>query len=335
MRKAILPFLIILSWFLNSCKTDFDINAEKKDIAIVYGLLDQTQPVQYIKITRAFLGEGNAIEMAADAGSSSYGNDLEVTITQISNGNEVHTFTLEKTTIANKDSGIFYYPVQDVYRFIPSQQLAVADSFRLKIKNLITGNQITAATNLIHDFTIMKPSYNPENPLLGLVGSNLAYNTLEASWKSGKNGRIYEPWFRFHYREVNLTTHDTTDKFVDWHLSTVKSETLKGGETLLTNYNSEDFYRRVAAEVPVDYNVVRLIGMVDFVISAGADELSIYIDLNKPSNSIIQERPLYTNIGNGLGIFSSRYTKTLSYNLTSFSVEKLMHGEYTSELNFQ
>ncbi|HNZ41949.1 MAG TPA: hypothetical protein PLB59_00245 [Bacteroidales bacterium] len=335
MRKAILPVLLILSLFLNSCKTDFDINAEKKDIAIVYGLLDQTQPVQYVKITRAFLGEGNAIEMASDAALSSYGNDLEVTITQISNGNEVNTFVLEKTTIADKDSGMFYYPAQDVYRFIPGQQLAAADSFRLKIRNLVTGNQVTAATNLIHDFSIMKPSYNPENPLLGLVGSNLAYNTLEASWKSGKNGRVYEPWFRFHYREVNLTTHDTTDKFVDWHLSTVKSETLKGGETLLTNYNSEDFYRRVAAEVPVDYNVVRLIGMVDFVISAGADELSIYIDLNKPSNSIIQERPLYTNIGNGLGIFSARYTKKLTYNLTSFSIDKLMHGEYTSELNFQ
>ncbi|HNX07123.1 MAG TPA: hypothetical protein PKL96_06030 [Bacteroidales bacterium] len=335
MRRAILFSLIIFCGFFYSCKTDFDINAEKKDIAIVYGLLDQTQSVQYVKITRAFLGEANAIEMAADAALSSYGNDLEVTITQISNGNEVNTFTLEKTSIADKDSGIFYYPVQDVYSFAPGQPLAAADSFRLIIKNLVTGNQINAATNLIQDFPIMKPSYNPENPLLGLVGSNLAYNTLEASWKSGKNGRVYEPWFRFHYREVNLTTQDTADKFVDWHLNTVKAETLKGGETLLTNYNSEDFYRNVAAKVPVDYNVVRLIGMVDFVISAGADELSIYIDLNKPSTSIIQERPLYTNIGNGLGIFSSRYTKKFSYKLTSFSIEKLLHGEYTSELNFQ
>jgi len=335
MRKAIFLLLLILCWFCYSCSTDFDINAEKKDITIVYGLLDQTQSVQYVKITKAFLGEGNAIEMAADPALSSYGNDLEVTITQISNGNEVNLFTLEKTTVSDKDSGMFYYPAQDVYKFTPGTPLAPADSFRLKIKNIYTGNVVTGATNLIHDFVIVKPSYNPDYPQLGFVSPTMAYNTLDAEWRSGKNGRIYEPWFRFHYKEVNLTTHDTTDKFVDWHLATVKSEKLTGGEPLITTYNSEDFYRNVAAKVPVDNNVVRLIGMIDFVISAGGDELSIYIDLNKPSSSIIQERPLYTNIGNGLGIFSSRYTKQLSYNLTSFSKDKLIHGEHTSQLGFQ
>jgi len=115
----------------------------------------------------------------------------------------------------------------------------------------------------------------------------------------------------------------------------MKADKLDGGESMVTNFNSEDFYRNIAAKVPVDNNVVRLIGMVDFIISAGGDELSIYIDLNKPSTSIVQERPVYTNIANGLGIFSCRYTKKYSYNLSAFSFYKLMHSEYTSNLNFE
>jgi len=335
MRAIIFPALFISLLFCYSCSTDFDINAEKKEIAIVYGLLNQTDTAQYVKITKAFLGENNALEMATDPAYSSYGEDLEVTVTQIHNGSEAGTYTLDKVWISDKDTGIFYSPLQEVYRFIPTTPLSPSDSFRLRIYNTYSGNVVTATTNLIHDFSITKPVYNPDNPQLGLVGASLTYGTFEATWKSGKNGRIYEPLFRFHYREVNINTNDTTDKYVDWRLSTVKSEKLNGGEALSTNYNTEDFYKNIAAKVPVDANVVRLIGKVDFIISAGGDELSIYMDLNEPSTSIIQERPLYTNISNGLGIFSCRYTKKYSYNLTAFSIQKLMNGEYTSNLGFE
>jgi len=336
MRPIFFPLLLLSLMCFYSCSTDFDINADKKDIAIVYGLLDQTDTVQYVKITRAFLCEGNALEMARDPESGSYGDELEVTVTQIHNGNETGTLTLQKTLVSGKDSGMFYYPQQEVYKFnFPNPAAVSNDSFRLRINNIYTGNVVTASTNMIHDFSITKPLYNPDNPQLGLVGPSLEYSIFEASWKSAKNGRIYEPLFRFHYREVNNTTHDTVNKYVDWHLSRVKSEKLDGGEVLFTNYNSEEFYRNIAARVPVDYNVSRLIGKVDFIISVGGDELSIYIDLNKPSTSVIQERPVYTNISNGLGIFSCRYTKKYSYNLTTFSKENLINGAYTSNLGFE
>ena len=64
------------------------------------------------------------------------------------------------------------------------------------------------------------------------------------------------------------------------------------------------------------------------------DELSTYIDLNRPSNSIIQERPAYTNISNGIGIFSCRHTKKYSYNLASYSIDSLLHSKYTGNLGF-
>ena len=40
----------------------------------------------------------------------------------------------------------------------------------------------------------------------------------------------------------------------------------------------------------------------------GTVELKTYIDVNKPFSGIVQERPTYKNINNGIGLFSSRFT---------------------------
>ena len=40
----------------------------------------------------------------------------------------------------------------------------------------------------------------------------------------------------------------------------------------------------------------------------GAQDLKTYIDVNQPFSGIVQERPVFSNIDNGVGLFSSRYT---------------------------
>jgi hypothetical protein len=165
------------------------------------------------------------------------------------------------------------------------------------------------------------------------------FGVYETKWKSAKNGRIYQPYFRFHYKEVNKTTLDTTSKYVDWYLSSLESSSLDGGEDMITSYNGESFFKNLQAHIPVDPNIDRVIGKTDYVIAVGGDELSIYMDLNKPSTTIIQERPAYTNVSSvgmtDVGIFSCRYLKIYSYNLTSFTRDKLFSSDYTSQLGFK
>ena len=56
---------LFVSVFLLSCKEDFDIAAEKKDIPVVYGLLSRQDTAHYIKVERAFLVPGrSAFEIA-------------------------------------------------------------------------------------------------------------------------------------------------------------------------------------------------------------------------------------------------------------------------------
>ena len=45
---------------------------------------------------------------------------------------------------------------------------------------------------------------------------------------------------------------------------------------------------------------------LDVTLMAAAQDLSTYILLNQNSNSIVVDRPEYSNIDNGIGILSSR-----------------------------
>jgi hypothetical protein len=47
---------------------------------------------------------------------------------------------------------------------------------------------------------------------------------------------------------------------------------------------------------------------LDLVMTVGTDDLKTYINVNKPFSGIVQERPAFSNIDNGIGLFSSRYT---------------------------
>jgi hypothetical protein len=332
-RSIRLAVFLMAGLFLASCETDFDINAPGSDITVVFGLLDQNDSIHKIKITKAFLGEDDAILMAQDPVNSDYGDILTVQLEEYLNGALSRTFQCTRTEITDKEEGLFYYPNQYIY--VVSADLKTNATYRVVITNNETSKVVEAETGLVGDFSVEKPYYNPSNPVLNLVGNNGLYVEGEAKWKSAVNGRLYEPVFRFNYREVDQTTSDTTDKHIDWRLTSVKSQSLVGGEIMINLYNSEAFYRYLEANIPVDYNKTRLIGKVDFIISVGGDELTTYIDLNGPSSSIIQERPAYTNISNGIGIFSCRRTIQKSFNLSFYSVDKLINGEFTNQLNFQ
>jgi len=58
--------------------------------------------------------------------------------------------------------------------------------------------------------------------------------------------------------------------------------------------------------------------------TVGSEDLETYINVNKPITGIVQERPQFTNINNGIGLFSSRFKKIrFDYDLTSSTLDYL------------
>lgn len=85
MIKRFLSLLFLAAFFLQSCSEDLKLSGDFKETAIVYGLLDQADSLHYVKITRAFIGPGNALDIAQIA-DSSYFDQVDATISEVVNG---------------------------------------------------------------------------------------------------------------------------------------------------------------------------------------------------------------------------------------------------------
>jgi hypothetical protein len=73
---------------------------------------------------------------------------------------------------------------------------------------------------------------------------------------------------------------------------------------------------------------------LDLIITGVTQELETYINLTNPTAAVTQDRPLYTNIENGIGIFASRNSKKNLYNHYLYINDSLIANPITSNLGF-
>ena len=83
-------FIITIFTLLGGCSNSLSLLAPYKEIVSVYGLLNQDDPIQYIRIERVFAGAQNAYTMAQNQDSVYFkSGDLKVTLQRWINGAQV------------------------------------------------------------------------------------------------------------------------------------------------------------------------------------------------------------------------------------------------------
>ncbi len=323
----LLLFILVFAVF-TSCETDFNPNAEYKDISVVYGILNKYDSISYIKVNKAFLGEMNAYTMAQYEDSSSYGNNLEVKIEEINGSTISKTFYFDTTTIYNKEPGIFYAPNQIVYKCLTYKQFDTINyepSYKLIIRNKKTGKLITSSTKLVNAIYIS----NPNSDYFDLPSAG----KKKIEWNSVKYGKAYQLVIRFNYFENGIA------KKLDMEFPAIKSKELTGNEGMVVEFPSSFFFRTLQSNIPVIPGIVRNVGKIELIVSVAADDFSTYLDVNAPSGSIVQVRPEFSNISNGIGIFSARsnntFKNTRKLDMGGKTNDSLKFGQYTRELGFQ
>jgi hypothetical protein len=330
--KKITGIVFISILLYSACKTDFNPDAKWKDITVVYGLLSQNDSIHYVKINKAFLGQGNALVFAQNPDSSTYGNNLLVWVEEWNNGNRTNLWYLDTTTIYNKEPGVFYYPKQVIYKFVAKlDSIDPGIDYRLYIKNNKTGKMVSAHTGLVQKVDVLLPAPKSQIPCA-------TPNYVQVIWNPSYYGKLYQLDILFTYSEKNILTGITVLKTLDWNIGTITSPTTSGNDSPLElDFVGESFYSFLKGNIPVLPNVVRSATNypLQFIFSIGADNLNTYIEVNAPSSSIVQDRPVFTNIVNGFGIFSARYRQTESHFLNDYSMDSLYYGSYTKNLNFQ
>jgi len=336
MKYLILSILILAAV---SCKTDFSVNGEYEERAVVHFLLDQGQEFHFLKLNKTFLGDGNANDFAMIADSSDFNNVVAI-VQEFKNGSEQRSWTLQDTLIENKDSGAFYYPTQKLY-FFKANDLDEDAVYRLNIDIENGKHIITGQTELVKGVTVNTPTLVTQ---IGFAEANVplnGYRTQQIRFTPG-TGAIFNVQMDFNYAEE--TAAGTELKTINWNLGDLPAEDITTG-TGNVSAQGEFFYQLVRDNIPVaDANIIRrYVNSFEIRVTAGSDDLYTYMLVNQPTSSIAQNKPQYSNVEGALGIFSSRATVTLfktaflapnTRALSTNSTRELCEGQYTFDRGF-
>jgi hypothetical protein len=208
-----------------------------------------------------------------------------------------------------------------VYETDPSTKWKVKNGYnfvKLFIYNKRDQQTISSSTGVVGKLTsqdILQPQLNQ----ITFV-TDSANVSREAMVVAPVNAKVFSFVFRFHYTENN-----SDHKYLDWNIGTVKSTHLTGGDRVICTYAPSSFFNYLTTNIVYIPGVTRSVSSnsIELRITFGGDDLSTYVDVNEPSIGIIQERPQYSNITGGLGIFSSRSSFSKFYSLDENSTNFL------------
>jgi hypothetical protein len=331
-NKLIATVISSVSLLLGACTTDVDIIADYKEKAVVYAFLDISQPIQYFKINKVFLGVGDANQMATVPDSVNFNPaDMNIVLEKYKDGSLISAIKLRDTIIQGGQEGLFSKENNIIYF---TRELMDASCFyTLKIENTKTGYKAEASSNVIKAiaFAAGRTSFN----FVGSDGKYTPNNSIE--WNSVPNAKVFQLTFRFHYKEFKNGV-DTLYKTIDWLFAEQYALSTTGGLLIKKSIKGEEFFtflKSVKASYFSDNTFKRIAFRGQLIITAVGENYQIYRDLNAPFSSNFQEKPVYTNIKNGIGIFDSRVTTyDLPRPFNSFTIDEIVDGKYTDDLGF-
>ncbi|MCC6600955.1 MAG: DUF4249 family protein [Crocinitomicaceae bacterium] len=360
-RLSFLLFVLLLSVMWYSCSTEVDLNAPYKSTTVVFGLLDPAADTQWIKINKTFLGDGNNLEYSLIRDSSEYDfSEFEqLAILEIVGGQVINTFPLQEKTIHNKEvNGIFYAPEQSIYYFATPlinghPRLNEAADYQLVI-DFYDRPDISAVTNVVKQGQISFIQPQPTSTISMAMytgGGDVEYvKEVNVKWTAAENVVLYDFTLRFLYTEILNGVAE--NKFIDYKIGQYKNNNILMGQTLTHHFDGESFFSFLGNRLEKNPEIQRPIGFYDGTatrcfemrMAMGNDELNTYNEVNSPVTGVIQERPGYTNIDGGIGLFASRSFFVLdsirlmaSGNIGGPQIGNLValkSGNYTVGLNF-
>lgn len=326
-----LSVVIFLFMLFASCANEVEIyDDEYTEVTVVYGLLSQAETDHYLKITKAYQTEGNILLAAKENDISQYdADDLEVWVDVYNQNNVfINTHYFDTVLITNKDTGTFYAPEQIVYN-LEDIELNQNHTYKLFVKIKESGKLIDSETQLVKDFSIKTPNLGIQT--YGFTG---IYPTT-IDWVSADNGLLYDVSFRFYYTELN-SANESSSHYVDWYLGRKRAINDEGGDIVGLEYIPDGFFDFIQNTIPdIEQGSIRYADSLDLIFNVADEVLTTYMDINEPSNSIVQDKPQFTNITNGVGIFSSRYRKVRRFDaLANRTLDSLYNSYRTTNLGF-
>ncbi len=314
------------SYYINSCSEDFQLTEPSKDLPVVFGFLDRNDTAQYIRVEKLFVDENiPAIELAKRVDSVYYSNAI-VSLVNITKKKE---FILNKVDVSlegfQRKEGPFAQTPNYMYKVLTKNiQLGSGDSIMLKIDRKNNLPLVTSRILMVKDFNFRTPeasirelSFKPGFP-------------QTFSWTNTPDAALYNFEIQINLDEKDANTNQTTKKTLIWPI--FKNEFKNS-----TSVSNDEFYRILNINLAADKKYTRYITGISLIVKAGGNEIKSFNLLVNANLGITasQEIPRYSNLSEGIGIFSSTHTLIGSYGITAETRTSLDTSILTRDLNFE
>lgn len=300
-------FTLLLAF--QSCNEDIELSGDFEETAVIYGLLDQADSVHMIKITRAFIGPGNALEIA-QVPDSNYFDSVEGTVTEYIGGAVGRVFTLADTIVENKDqNGVFYAPQQKLYYFKTTSSDPLRGDAEYQLDIVINGGEfeVSGRTKMVDGISNSNiAASNQPYRFVDNVGDFISTSVLMSSV-----GTSYQMNVKL---DIEYTEWEGTNPTVRHAIWGLGESPVEPGSSKTFTANGSTFYSTIASSCSDNPAVTRrTLNSITAIITGAAEDLVNYMLVNEPSSALAQSKPTYTNLtsSNGssvVGIFSSRST---------------------------
>lgn len=319
--------LILAASLLTSCDNELVVTDTWKDIPVVWGLLSKSDTAHYIRVEKAFLDPTTSALEIAQRPDSLYYEDATVTLTRISSG-QVFTLTRVNGDLEGypRDSGIFASIPNYLYKIKADQlNLVVGEDYKLTVDRNDNKPLVTAET-------VVLPKPVLRNPVPGAMLSFRRNSSFTIQWNEIPEAGVYDVLIHFHYRE---RSPETGAFYVPKSFEWVVQRNLLDREVKIDD--GTEFYTAVKANIAENSEATRLFDSLDIIVWAGGKELAQFIEIAQANFGLTstQDIPTFTNLSEGVGIFSSRNVSVYSgFQINDQTLDSLRDGSITKDLNF-
>ena len=369
-------FFTFFVFLLSSCDEDFDLTTEYQDQTVVYAFLEHHDPwyssrdTNWVVVNKAFLGELSVNDMASVSDSVNYPNYDEIVVTlqriktidPASGPVDDGEFNSEPIVLAYtkhyKDSGAFatdnnivFYTTQALMKYQntdlnPRPEEDNPYFYKLSVQK--PGQpEVYATTKMIRGIYEDRPMTTPPDYRYIEMASKYPNYTFTVEFGSNKDARVYNFRIRTFYYEKKTDGNIYID-YIDYEYPLLvtsnkiqtESQEMEANVAPLAYYSNFD--SQLADTTGVVWRIVKTKSTTDrpethaLLFTLGSQETYVYNQVTQPSNGIVQEKPTYTNITNGLGLFTSKWNfQRNKFKLTNRTVDSLALGVASKNLKFQ
>ena len=327
MHNKLLKFFTPLLFLSISCSTDIDFFDKWEEKAIIYGLIDPFDSLHSFRINRAFLDPNqNAFDVAKNH-DSIYFDNLDVKLYSIDNENIIDSFDVYSSDHSNKDTGVFSNPDHIIYQ--AEANINPKYDYKLVLKRPETNYQASATTSIIDpDFAIIQPSTVSKVVFFSDKVHRIKYSMPEYA-------KSVDIKLQFFYTEKQGATEEAKSLTIDLYNKLNTSH--NSNEIVTVEISGISFYSYLRNNLSVNNDLIRVVDSAQYHFYFIGEQITNYIRVQNAQTGIIQSQSLpdYTNVDNGLGILSSKISKTVfSKSFSDKTIDSISCSYLTKDLNF-